>query len=129
MKLVSLRIKASGAVTVGAVIGEAYLDLHTASGGELPATMIPSLHNGSPPVICQGPLRPTFLDSRSTEPGSDSVRHCYQPPCQTEFWRNLCVWRDSGNTPADSQGRVPVYCYVIRFTVCDLSALKSMRLQ
>ena len=46
MKLVSLRIKASGAVTVGAVIGEAYLDLHTASGGELPATMIGFLEQG-----------------------------------------------------------------------------------
>jgi 2-keto-4-pentenoate hydratase/2-oxohepta-3-ene-1,7-dioic acid hydratase in catechol pathway len=46
MKLVSLRIKASGAVTVGAVIGEAYLDLHAASGGELPATMIEFLEQG-----------------------------------------------------------------------------------
>jgi len=46
MKLVSLRIKASGAVTVGAVIGEAYLDLRAASGGELPATMIGFLEQG-----------------------------------------------------------------------------------
>ncbi len=46
MKLVSLKIKASGAPTVGAVIGEAYLDLHAASGGELPATMIGFLEQG-----------------------------------------------------------------------------------
>jgi len=46
MKLVSLRIKSSRAGTVGAMIGETYLDLHAASGGELPATMIEFLEQG-----------------------------------------------------------------------------------
>ncbi len=46
MKLVSLKLKSNGAVTVGVVIGDAYLDLHAASDGELPATMIEFLEQG-----------------------------------------------------------------------------------
>lgn len=46
MKLASLKIKSTGAATIGAVIGDAYLDLHAASGGELPATMIEFLEQG-----------------------------------------------------------------------------------
>jgi 2-keto-4-pentenoate hydratase/2-oxohepta-3-ene-1,7-dioic acid hydratase in catechol pathway len=46
MKLASLRIKANGNLTVGAMIGEAYLDLNAASSGELPTTMIEFLEQG-----------------------------------------------------------------------------------
>lgn len=46
MKLASFRIKSSGANTVGAVTGDSYLDLHAASGGELPANMIDFLEQG-----------------------------------------------------------------------------------
>ncbi len=59
MKLVSLRIKASGAVIVGAVIGETFLDLQAASGGELPATMIEFFgtgqgrHGACPGAVCR----------------------------------------------------------------------------
>lgn len=47
MRLASFRIRASGAATVGVVLGgERYLDLHAATGGDLPASMIALLEQG-----------------------------------------------------------------------------------
>lgn len=47
MKLASFNIKSSGKATIGVVLDDgSYLDLHAASGGALPAAMIPFLEAG-----------------------------------------------------------------------------------
>jgi 2-keto-4-pentenoate hydratase/2-oxohepta-3-ene-1,7-dioic acid hydratase in catechol pathway len=46
MKLASIILKASGEPTIAAVTENGYLDLHAASGGELPSAMIPFLEAG-----------------------------------------------------------------------------------
>lgn len=46
MKLASFRIKSTGAATIGVVLDNGYLDLHAASHGELPSSMIAFLELG-----------------------------------------------------------------------------------
>lgn len=46
MKLASIELKSNGAATVAVVTGNGYLDLHAASNGELPASMIEFLEAG-----------------------------------------------------------------------------------
>ena len=47
MKLASFKIKAKGESTIGVVLEDGVLDLHAASEGELPASMIGFLEQGS----------------------------------------------------------------------------------
>lgn len=46
MKLASFKLKSTGAKTIGVVLDEGFLDLHAASGGELPDSMIAFLELG-----------------------------------------------------------------------------------
>jgi acylpyruvate hydrolase len=47
MKLASFKLRNSGGSTIGVVLENGYLDLHAASNGELPASMIDFLEQGS----------------------------------------------------------------------------------
>jgi 2-keto-4-pentenoate hydratase/2-oxohepta-3-ene-1,7-dioic acid hydratase in catechol pathway len=47
MKLASFKPKSTGAATIGVVLDDGVLDLHAASGGELPASMIAFLQLGA----------------------------------------------------------------------------------
>ena len=46
MRLATFKIRETGATTIGAYVGDRYLDLHAASGGGLPDRMIPFLELG-----------------------------------------------------------------------------------
>ena len=46
MKLASFKLKSTGAATIGVVVDGRLIDLHAASGGELPASMIAFLELG-----------------------------------------------------------------------------------
>jgi acylpyruvate hydrolase len=46
MKLASFRLKSTGKATIGVVLGDGFLDLHAASKGSLPASMIEFLERG-----------------------------------------------------------------------------------
>jgi 2-keto-4-pentenoate hydratase/2-oxohepta-3-ene-1,7-dioic acid hydratase in catechol pathway len=48
MKLAGFKIKSNGAMAIGVVTEAGYVDLHGASGGELPASMIEFLAQGDP---------------------------------------------------------------------------------
>ncbi|MEW8051877.1 MAG: hypothetical protein AB2809_16055, partial [Candidatus Thiodiazotropha sp.] len=47
MKLASIRIKSSGKQTIAVVLDGVYLDLHQASNGDLPDSMIAFLEQGA----------------------------------------------------------------------------------
>ncbi|MGH8034606.1 MAG: hypothetical protein ACREO9_05225, partial [Lysobacterales bacterium] len=47
MKLASFKVKSTGASTIGVVVDKGLLDLHAASGGKLPASMIAFLELGA----------------------------------------------------------------------------------
>jgi 2-keto-4-pentenoate hydratase/2-oxohepta-3-ene-1,7-dioic acid hydratase in catechol pathway len=47
MKLASFKLKSTGAKTIGVVLDQGFLDLHAASGGKLPASMIAFLELGA----------------------------------------------------------------------------------
>ena len=46
MKLASFKLKSTGATTIGVVLDNGLIDLHAASGGQLPASMIDFLERG-----------------------------------------------------------------------------------
>ncbi|MDT8319926.1 MAG: fumarylacetoacetate hydrolase family protein [Xanthomonadales bacterium] len=46
MKLASFKLKSTGAATIGVVLDNGLIDLHAASGGQLPASMIDFLERG-----------------------------------------------------------------------------------
>ena len=46
MKLASFRFKSTGKATIGVVLDEGLLDLHAASNGSLPASMLEFLERG-----------------------------------------------------------------------------------
>jgi len=90
MKLVSLRIKANGAATVGAVIGESYLDLHAASGGELPATMIEFLEQGEAAMARARALSADVLDGDENLFSDDEVELLAPVPKPGKIMHTSC---------------------------------------
>ncbi len=82
MKLTTFRIKSNGEVTIGALVGESYIDLHSMSGGALPGDMIRFLASGDDAMNKARTLvkdaEETLRNSRVSELlGADGKRYAY----------------------------------------------------
>jgi len=94
MKLASIKIKSSGAPTVGAVIGDAYLDLHAASGGELPATMIEFLEQGDGALQRARALAAKAKAGDANTYGADQVELLAPVPKPGKIMHTSCNFSD-----------------------------------
>ncbi len=94
MKLASLRIKASDAVTVAAVVGESYFDLHAASGGELPATMLEFLEQGEAAMTRARALSADVADGDDRLYGGDQVELLAPVPKPGKIMHTSCNFSD-----------------------------------
>jgi len=90
MKLASLRIKANGKTTVAALVDGTYLDLHAASGGQLPAVMIEFLEQGEAAMAQARSLSEVIAEGGENCYGGDEVELLAPVPKPGKIMHTSC---------------------------------------